>query len=119
MARLFLFLKIFLQNIPGRVQQWIFDFAFWGKRQVDKRINTNQREHLHTIIFKSDTPEGRRFDTIIIWTIVFSIVVVMLETVASFKKAYWWTFFLLEWGFTLIFTVEYVLRLYCTRQPLR
>jgi len=106
-------------GIPKQLWTWILRFAYWGKHQLDKVIDHTQREKLHLIIFESETPEGRKFDQIITWTIVLSIIIVMLETVSQFHRAYWWIFFLLEWLFTLIFTAEYILRLYAARQPLR
>ena len=118
-VNLFTSLSTFIFAIPGTLRQWIFSIAYWGKNKLDKRINNDQRERLHTIIFKSETEQGRRFDTIITWVIILSISIVMLETVSSFQKAYWWILFILEWIFTLIFTVEYILRLYASRQPLR
>jgi len=106
-------------GIPKQLWTWTLRFAYWGKHQLDKVIDHTQREKLHLIIFESETPEGRKFDQIITWTIVLSIIIVMLETVSQFHRAYWWIFFLLEWLFTLIFTAEYILRLYAARQPLR
>lgn len=116
---LFFFIKRVVIGTPGKLRQWVFDFADWGKRQLDKRINSDQRERLHTIIFETESVEGRRFDTIITWIIVLSIIVVMLETISDFHRTYWWIFFILEWVFTITFTIEYVLRLYSARQPLR
>lgn len=121
-GKLTLFLVSALQaglGFPKKVWGWTLQFAYWGRRQLDKVIDSAQRENLHKVIFESETPEGRKFDRIITWTIVLSIIIVMLETVSHFQLAYWWIFFILEWLFTLIFTVEYVLRLYSSRQPLR
>lgn len=109
----------FSLGIPKQLWTWTLRFAYWGKHQLDKVIDHTQREKLHLIIFESETPQGRKFDQIITWTIVLSIIIVMLETVSHFHRAYWWIFFILEWLFTLVFTVEYVLRLYAARQPLR
>lgn len=50
---------------------------------------------------------------------MFSIIVVVLETISTFHQAYRWTFFIFEWIFTMVFTIEYLLRLYCSRQPLK
>lgn len=117
--RFYTFLKIIVIDSPKRISGLIFRMADWGKIKLDQRINHEQRERLHTIIFKTETREGHLFDTILTWIIILSIVVVMLETVSEVQKIYWWFFFLLEWGFTLVFTVEYILRLYCARKPLK
>jgi voltage-gated potassium channel len=118
LLRFFLFCKGSILATPGRLKQGLFSFAEWGRQQLDKRINTLQKERLHTIIFKNETKEGVLFDTILIWVIIASIIVVILETVVEFHKIYWWLFFVLEWVFTLIFTIEYIFRLYAARQPL-
>lgn len=112
-------LEKFVVSIPERIKRQIFAFARWGKMRLDGMINLTQREQLYTIIFKSETPQGRRFDRWITWAIIFSVLVVILETVSDFHRAFWWIFFLLEWLFTIVFTVEYVLRLYCARNPIR
>lgn len=117
--KLYLFFKKVLLAAPAKIKKRIFRIADWGERQLDKRINTNQRERLHTIIFKSETPEGRKFDTLLTWVIMLSIIAVMLESITEFHKTYWWVFFIFEWLFTVIFTVEYILRLYCSRDPIR
>ncbi len=117
LAQFFLFVKKIILGTPDKLRHWVFSFANWGKQQLDKRINRQQRENLHKIIFESETQEGRQFDTIITWVIVASIFVVILETVSDFHRAYWWFFYVLEWLFTIIFTVEYILRLYSARQP--
>lgn len=108
-----------LQALPGQLKNALFALGAWGKQKLDRRFNVEQRAFLHRIIFESDTREGRRFDSIIIWIIVASILVVMLETVAEIQAAYWWGFFILEWIFTLIFTAEYILRLYSAKKPLK
>jgi len=96
----------------------LFNFARWGKIKLDRLINASQKEQLHTVIFKSDTPSGRQYDTFLIYLIIASVIVVMLETVATYQKVYYWIFFVIEWGFTLIFTLEYILRLYCSKKPM-
>lgn len=107
------------EAFPGYVVRWLFSLGEWGREKLDRRFNPEQRAFLHRIIFESDTKEGRRFDTVITWIIVASIVVVMLETVAEIQAAFWWIFFVLEWVFTLVFTVEYILRLYSAKRPVK
>ena len=75
------------------------------------------RRTLYTVIYESDTPAGRRFDQILIWTILISVLAVILDSVASIAQAHGPLLHVLEWGFTLVFTVEYVLRLACTERP--
>ncbi|NMO18193.1 ion transporter [Pyxidicoccus fallax] len=73
---------------------------------------------MHEIIFEADTPAGKAFDVGLLWTILFSIAAVMLESVASVREQFGFELRALEWGFTVLFTVEYVLRLIAVRRPL-
>ena len=77
------------------------------------------RERLHEIIFEAETPAGKAFDLALLVLIVASIVTVLLESVASIRGQYGPILRALEWGFTILFTAEYVLRLLCVRRPLR
>ncbi|MEA1921835.1 MAG: ion transporter [Pseudomonadota bacterium] len=79
----------------------------------------NRRAQLHEIIFGAETPAGKIFDVLLIASIFLSIIVVMLDSVASINAVYGRLFFLLEWFFTLLFTVEYLLRLSCIGRPWR
>jgi voltage-gated potassium channel len=74
---------------------------------------------MHEIIFEADTPAGRRFDLLLLVAIVSSVLVVLLESVASVRARAGPTLRALEWAFTALFTVEYVIRLVTVRQPLR
>ncbi|HBE11898.1 MAG TPA: ion transporter, partial [Flavobacteriales bacterium] len=69
------------------------------------------RERLHEIIFEADTPAGKRFDVLLLWLIVASVVTVMAETVPDWHDRYRGTFVALEWVFTGLFTIEYIARL--------
>lgn len=73
----------------------------------------------YTIIFEADTRAGRRFDQILIGIILLSIGVVMADSVESVSRLHGRTLAVLEWGFTLLFTLEYLARLLCVRHPLR
>jgi voltage-gated potassium channel len=73
------------------------------------------KETLFRIIFRSDTPGGFAFDLALIVAILVSVIVVMLMTVDSYNARYGQLFKLIEWGFTILFTIEYGLRLYCVR----
>jgi voltage-gated potassium channel len=77
------------------------------------------RNKLHEIIFEADTPSGKLFDVGLIVTILLSVLVVLMESVASIRKDYGELLRSLEWGFTIAFSIEYLLRLYCVGKPLR
>lgn len=71
----------------------------------------------YEIIFKADTPAGKAFDLWLIAAILVSVAVVMAETVASIDARHGVALRVVEWGFTALFTVEYVLRLMCSPKP--
>ena len=77
------------------------------------------RSRLNQIIFGSDTPAGRTFDLILLVVILLSVLVVILESVPSIQAEYATTIDVLEWIFTVIFTIEYVARIWCTTSAIR
>ncbi|PIW59288.1 ion transporter [Shewanella sp. CG12_big_fil_rev_8_21_14_0_65_47_15] len=77
------------------------------------------KRQLRIIIFGTDTPAGRYFDIGLMICIVLSVTLVFLDTVESFHRDYDAVIRVLEWVFTLIFTLEYGLRLYCATHPVR
>jgi len=77
------------------------------------------RQRLYSVIFEHDTRAGRAFDVALIVAILLSVTVVMLDSVASVAARYGRVLKAIEWGFTILFTVEYVLRLYSARRPAR
>ena len=81
--------------------------------------STGRRARLHEIIFEADTRAGRLFDLALIWLILLSVATVILESVQGVRAQYGKLLYALEWLFTLLFTVEYVLRLLSVRRPLR
>ena len=77
------------------------------------------RKKLHEIIFEADTPSGKAFDLILLVAIILSVVVVMLESVSSLSEEFGYQFGILEWLFTILFSVEYLLRLLIIKHPLK
>ena len=89
-----------------------------GNPQASKKQRSSGwRHNLHEIIFEADTPAGKLFDILLIVFILISIAIVMLDSVPGLRM-YRDVFSSLEWFFTLIFTVEYVLRLMAVGRPL-
>lgn len=76
------------------------------------------RLKLFSIIFESDTPAGRLFDTVLIAAIMLSVAVVVADSVESVSSRHGRLMDVLEWVFTLLFTAEYVGRLCAVRRPL-
>jgi voltage-gated potassium channel len=78
------------------------------------------RQRLYRVIFEADTEAGRRFDLLLIGAILFSVLVVMLESVHAIRTQRGAIVLdVLEWCFTVLFTAEYVARLICVQRPLR
>lgn len=77
----------------------------------------NWRKVLYEVIFEADTPAGRWFDILLILSIVSSVTVVMLDSVGTVRAEHGVMLRRMEWGFTLLFTVEYGLRLVCIGRP--
>jgi len=74
---------------------------------------------LHEIIFEADTRAGRVFDLLLIWCILLSILVIFLESVPEIRADYPRALKQAEWFFTIIFTIEYGLRLISVGKPWR
>jgi voltage-gated potassium channel len=79
---------------------------------VKNRQYASKKAKWHHIIFGADTIEGRRFDIWLLWGILLSVIVIMLESVVSINNKYGEYLHYLEYVFTALFTVEYLARLY-------
>ena len=77
------------------------------------------RARLHEIIFEADTPAGKAFDVALLICIVISVVAVLLESVSSIRLHHGPLLRSIEWIITILFTVEYVLRILTVGKPLR
>lgn len=79
---------------------------------------TNTRkEALYRIIFGTDTRAGRNFDVLLIIAILLSVVAVILDSIEQLGETYGTALISIEWFFTILFTIEYVVRLYCSPNP--
>jgi voltage-gated potassium channel len=70
------------------------------------------------IIFESDTRDGRRFDVLLLFAIISSLIVIMIESVPSIQAKNQNIFVGLEWFFTILFSIEYIIRLQIVKRPL-
>lgn len=74
---------------------------------------------LHEIIYENNTAAGKAFDIALLFLIFSSILIVMLDSVQEFHNRFGHTFYILEWSVTIFFTIEYVLRLICIKNPFK
>ena len=75
------------------------------------------RTWLYEVIFEADTPLGKAFDIVLLWSILLSVAAVLLESVESIREEYGTLLYGIEWAFTILFTIEYVIRVLCVRRP--
>ncbi len=82
----------------------------------DNKKNTWQ-DKLHEIIYEADTKAGKLFDVVLLWLIIASIALVMLESVKDYDQKYHNFFNISEWIITIVFTIEYILRIVSVNKP--
>jgi len=78
-------------------------------------MNTT-KDKLYEIIFEADTKAGKLFDVALLFVILLSILLVMLESVKSIERNYKLILSIAEWSITLIFTIEYIMRIWVVRR---
>lgn len=87
--------------------------------QLNPATENGWRRRWFDIIYRHDTPPSRNFDLLLIVVILASVIVVMLDSVDDIHAAHADTLYAVEWGFTLLFTLEYALRLAVVKRPFR
>ncbi|NYS61559.1 ion transporter [Vreelandella salicampi] len=75
------------------------------------------RTRLFHLIFESDTPASKAFDIVLIIAILISVAALLLDSIEAYHARFGTVFRYIEWGFTLLFTVELALRVYCLERP--
>jgi voltage-gated potassium channel len=86
-------------------------------KQPSNKKEQDWKTKLHEIIYEADTPSGKWFDLILIFAIIISIVLVMLESVESFDSKYHNFLNISEWIITILFTLEYIARVISIKKP--
>lgn len=86
-------------------------------REIDFRLRPWQHK-VQEVIYGTETSKGKAFDIILLFVILISIVVVMLESVPELNQHYYTTFYSIEWVVTALFTIEYILRIVSLQKPL-
>ena len=92
------------------------------KSEIKKHLDVTAPKHrlrqrLHHIIFDADTPAAKLFDILLFIAIVLSVAGMMLESVGPFNAKFRFELQLLDWVLTILFTIEYVLRIWTTGKP--
>jgi voltage-gated potassium channel len=80
-------------------------------------MKSKMADKLRKIIFDADTRAGKIYDILLIATISLSVLLVMLDSVASINAIHGKTLYKIEWLLTIIFTIDYVIRLICVKRP--
>lgn len=80
-------------------------------------VQNGWRHKLHEIIYGTHTPAGKLFDIVLLVVILYSIIVVMLESVPAINARYHSFLDTSEWIVTILFTIEYILRIICIKKP--
>ncbi len=82
-------------------------------------MRNNWKGKLHRIVFNTDTQAGKTFDIVLLWMIVVSVIVVILESIPELNQHFAREFYVLEFFFTGLFTIEYALRIWVSPKPYR
>lgn len=80
---------------------------------------SNAKQKIYRVIFETETPAGQRFDIFLIYAILISVLAVMLDSIESVRGQFGSWLFRIEWFFTILFSVEYLLRIYASPKPLK
>jgi voltage-gated potassium channel len=81
--------------------------------------NKSLKSLLHEIIYEADTSEGKLFDVVLLILILLSVFVVMLDSISIFHENYRYLFDVIEWIITVLFSIEYALRIVVVKKPLK
>lgn len=87
--------------------------------QLNPATESGWRRRWFDIIYRHDTPSSRNFDLVLIAAILASVVVIMLDSDPWLHIDHARILYVIEWGFTALFTAEYAMRLLVVRRPLR
>ena len=82
-------------------------------------LKTKWKSRLHEIIYEADTPEGKLFDIVLLFVIIASIILVMLESVNSINDKFHDILNILEWIITILFSIEYIARIVTVQKPIK
>lgn len=106
-------------EIASRIVNFIGDVLHRALFTVllPKRYRSLTKQQIYTIIFKADTPAGKKFDIWLLILIGINIITIMMESMSGTAAWFSWTMRAIGWLFTILFTFEYYLRIYCLDKP--
>ena len=87
--------------------------------EFKERAAATWRQRIYDVVFEAETRAGKIFDITLISLIFLSVLAVFLESVRSIREVFGAELFVAEWFFTILFSIEYLLRLISVRRPLR
>lgn len=99
-------------QIIGNILHWII-----FKVLLPRKYRIISKKEIYRIIFKADTPAGKRFDVWLLIAIGINLVLIMLDSFEAVHSNMKWVLTILQWLFTIAFTLEYYLRIYCLQKP--
>ncbi len=107
------------RNIGKKIVYAVGNFFHWLIFNVllPKKYRNITKKEIYRIIFKADTPAGKKFDIWLLVLIGLNLLVIMLDSFEAVHANMRWVLKIIEWLFTIIFTLEYYLRIYCLQRP--
>ena len=107
------------RRIGSRTVHAVGSFMHWliFKVLLPKKYRNITKREIYRIIFKADTPAGKKFDIWLLVLIGLNLLVIMLDSFEAVHTNMRWVLKSLEWIFTITFTLEYYLRIYCLQRP--
>lgn len=107
------------RRIGSRMVHAVGNFMHWliFKVLLPKKYRNITKREIYRIIFKADTPAGKKFDIWLLVLIGLNLLVIMLDSFEAVHTNMRWVLKSLEWIFTITFTLEYYLRIYCLQRP--
>ena len=113
------FMRLNYRQIGKNIVRTTGNFFHWLLFSVliPKKHRNITKKEIYRIIFKADTPAGKRFDVWLLVLIGLNLLVIMLDSFEAVHSNIRWVLKAIEWLLTIIFTLEYYLRIYCLSKP--
>lgn len=89
------------------------------RTEFKEPAESNWRHRLYEIVFEAETPAGRAFDITLITVIFLSVIAVFLESIRSMRQVLGDELRMAEWAFTILFSIELLLRMIAVKRPVR